>query len=93
MENTSYGTIRGRRLTRARLTWTPTRKLAGRPKRGGFAVTKDSVNVLVTSYQDMEAAPRDFDVLRDLVKDMQVTTEYGVILMGLSGRGSYGCED
>jgi hypothetical protein len=41
----------------------------------------------------MEAALRNFDVLCDLVKDKQVTTEYGVILMGLGGRSSHDCKD
>src|ERR1022692_4211910 len=75
MKNTSCGTMRGRRLTRVRLTWTPARKLAGRSKRGGFAVSKDSMDVLVAGYQDLDAARRDFDVLCGLVKDKQVTTE------------------
>ena len=39
------------------------------------------MDVVVAGYQDLGAAQRDFDVLCGLVKDKQVTTEYGVILV------------
>jgi arylsulfatase len=45
------------------------------------------VDVLVAGYQDLGAAQRDFDVLCGLVKDKQVTTEYGVILVAKDAGG------
>jgi hypothetical protein len=53
-------------------------------------VSEDPLNVLVAGYQDLGAAHRDFDVLCGLVKDKQVTTEYGVILVAKDpdGEGS-----
>lgn len=53
-------------------------------------MSEDPLNVLVAGYQDLGAAHRDFDVLCGLVKDKQVTTEYGVILVAKDpdGEGS-----
>ncbi|MGO9188172.1 MAG: hypothetical protein ACLP8X_06870 [Streptosporangiaceae bacterium] len=50
-------------------------------------MSKDSMDVLVAGYQDLDAAQRDFDVLCGLVKDKRVRTGYGVILVAKDAGG------
>jgi hypothetical protein len=45
------------------------------------------MDVVVAGYQDLGAAQRDFDELCGLVKEKQVTTEYGVILVAKDAGG------
>jgi arylsulfatase len=51
-------------------------------------VPEETVDVLVASYLDLAGARPDFDALRALIRDNEVTTGYGVILVAKDPDGT-----